>query len=351
MLRLVFTIEDLARTRIAELGPMAETQLSLQTLQSRNERALFDGWRRRTRSLLPPDTREAAPFLAGPGSFAPDLYTPLGPVASIDEGRDRLLGAPPDVLRTELFAPTGAEHRRPSWLTDPGRLSGGLERLAEALVRYHEAALAPHWHRIQRHVRAHISLVSALMATGGITAALNAMTPLLRWDAPALHMPNDPAQYQQETAVDIHLNGRGLLLAPTMFCGPYPMLFTPLSDAESILIYPIPRDAAPLRDIWSPASAAGSHKALAALLGATRAAVLSTLADFATTTEIARCLDISPPSVSQHTGVLRQAGLITSTRHRNTMHHSLTPQGIALLNGTTNPAPWARQRVDPGTVT
>ncbi|MFH9175047.1 hypothetical protein [Streptomyces albogriseolus] len=82
-------------------------------------------------------------------------------------------------------------------------------------------------------------------------------------------------------------------------CGPYPMLFTPLSNAESVLIYPIPGDAAPLRDIWSPASAAGSHKALAALLGATRAAVLSTLADFATTTEIARCLNISPPSVSQ----------------------------------------------------
>ncbi|MEU5079893.1 MULTISPECIES: ArsR/SmtB family transcription factor [Streptomyces] len=330
MQRIVLTMEDLVRTRIVELGPMAETHLSLQMLQSRHDRVLFDAWRRRTGPRVPHDTREAAPFLANPSGFIADLYTPLGPVASMEEGRDRLLGVPPGVLRSELTPPEGAERCRPRWLADPGRRGGGLDRLADALSEYHDAALAPYWHRIRQHVRAHVSLMGSLMATGGIGAALKALAPVVHWEPPTLQVP----KYRPGSVVDIHLNGRGLVLAPALFCGPLPLLFTPTDDGESILVYPVPRSPSVVRDIWSPSDAAGTHKALAALLGVTRAAVLAACADGATTTEIARRLDISPPGVSQHTGVLRQAGLITSTRHRNTMHHSLTSQGHALLDDT-----------------
>ncbi|MFI6982279.1 ArsR/SmtB family transcription factor [Embleya sp. NPDC050154] len=55
------------------------------------------------------------------------------------------------------------------------------------------------------------------------------------------------------------------------------------------------------------------------------------MADCCTTTELARRLSISPAGASQHATVLRQANLITSRRHRNTVHHSLTPLGIRPL--------------------
>ncbi|BCK73666.1 hypothetical protein Srufu_076190 [Streptomyces libani subsp. rufus] len=85
-----------------------------------------------------------------------------------------------------------------------------------------------------------------------------------------------------------------------------------------------------------PAGAGASHKALAALLGTTRAAILATLVDDYTTTHLARRLSISPSSASQHTGVLRQAGLVSTTRYRNTVHHTITPQGRALLDGASS---------------
>jgi DNA-binding transcriptional ArsR family regulator len=42
---------------------------------------------------------------------------------------------------------------------------------------------------------------------------------------------------------------------------------------------------------------------------------------------------VTPSAVSKHTAVLRRAGLIITHRERNTVLHSLTPLGSALLDG------------------
>ncbi len=55
----------------------------------------------------------------------------------------------------------------------------------------------------------------------------------------------------------------------------------------------------------------------------------------ATTTETADRVGISLPSASQHTSVLRNAGLITTTRTGTAVLHTLTPLGTALLQGDT----------------
>ncbi|MFC9257864.1 ArsR/SmtB family transcription factor [Amycolatopsis thailandensis] len=47
--------------------------------------------------------------------------------------------------------------------------------------------------------------------------------------------------------------------------------------------------------------------------------------------ELADRLGISAAAVSRHTTVLRDAGLITSRRHRAVVLHNLTPVGSALL--------------------
>ena len=54
--------------------------------------------------------------------------------------------------------------------------------------------------------------------------------------------------------------------------------------------------------------------------------------DGCTTGEVARRLNISAAAASQHTTVLRNAGLLVSQRDRNTVLHTLTPLGRAMLD-------------------
>ncbi len=86
------------------------------------------------------------------------------------------------------------------------------------------------------------------------------------------------------------------------------------------------------RGAWAPGDRHG--RALAALLGRTRAAVLEAIVDGCTTTELARRVKVSVPSASQHAQVLRDAGLLVTRRTGKSVHHSLTALGAALLNAT-----------------
>jgi DNA-binding transcriptional ArsR family regulator len=97
-----------------------------------------------------------------------------------------------------------------------------------------------------------------------------------------------------------------------------------------VLIYPAGAD--PATTPRSAPTEAAVPDGLADLLGQTRAAVLVALAGGSTTGELARKLRISPAGASQHATVLRRAGLILSTRRGNSVLHTLTPLGSALLN-------------------
>lgn len=82
-----------------------------------------------------------------------------------------------------------------------------------------------------------------------------------------------------------------------------------------------------------------SSPALARLVGRTRAAVLFAARTRPTTSELARRVGISAASASEHATVLREAGLITTHRHRNTVRHTLTRIGVDLLRVAIRPVP------------
>jgi len=77
--------------------------------------------------------------------------------------------------------------------------------------------------------------------------------------------------------------------------------------------------------------------ALAALVGRNRAAVLQSIADGCTTTELARRVGISLAAASQHASVLRGAGLIATRRQGGAVLHVLTPLGAELLQAGLGP--------------
>lgn len=124
--------------------------------------------------------------------------------------------------------------------------------------------------------------------------------------------------------------GTGLLLVPTYF-SVCPALVTPAPGGIPRLLYPCVRQAsygsAPDR-----AARPVRGNALADLLGPTRAAALTVLAVGCSTSELAARLGVTPSAVSKHATVLRRAGLIITHRERNTVLHSLTPLGSALLD-------------------
>ncbi|MER5966858.1 helix-turn-helix domain-containing protein [Streptomyces sp. NPDC002057] len=74
-------------------------------------------------------------------------------------------------------------------------------------------------------------------------------------------------------------------------------------------------------------------RALAALLGSTRARILLRIAvlEAATTSELVQELGVSAATVSHHTGVLRRSGLISTVRDGVSVRHALTPLGQSVL--------------------
>jgi hypothetical protein len=133
---------------------------------------------------------------------------------------------------------------------------------------------------------------------------------------------------------DIFLGGRGLVLSPSLFVKDQGALRYDDPNTSADFAYPLLQGPASDR-AWCPRTRAASKTALAALVGPTRAAVLAALTAGYTTSQLARHLGISPASASEHTTILRSAGLVTSVRHRNTVHHTLTPLGHAVLTGNT----------------
>jgi hypothetical protein len=156
-----------------------------------------------------------------------------------------------------------------------------------------------------------------VLRDGGIERLLDSFRPIMRWHRPVLEFTRHPS------GREIELGGRGLLLVPSYFAR---LNAVTVFDAElpQVVVYPIAHD---------PGLLAPEHRALAQLLGETRAAVLRAVADGCTTTELARRAGVAVGSASRHAAVLRAAGLVQTTRFGVCVLHTLTPLGAALLDG------------------
>ena len=327
MLRIYFTAEDLGRTRVAAApDPLWETVLSVQRLLARDNDSVFDGWRHQVRSAftqpsLLDQLRLLLPLLPPRGYF-PDFLTPTSGSQGLRAGIEAILSTPKQRLRAELEL-LDNRYQLPSWV---GALAEGdrevLRRLTSAIVTYHEVALAPYQSRLQACVDSDRAVRARTVLDAGAEGLLSGLRPLMRWSYPVLEVEYPVDQ-------ELHLEGRGLLLLPSFFCYQYPVsLMDP--TLTPVLVYPVERDARWIGDT-SRKARNDTERALAALLGNTRAGVLEAVAAGHTTSELARRMNISPASASQHATVLRNAGLVTSRRYGSAVLHTLTPLGASLL--------------------
>ena len=325
MIRFVFTVEDLARTRFA-ISPMWEAIRSLGALRDPSYAALHMPWLRGLSGRLGGLGLEPVVALIPPRGYAPDFLTPApaGPLGRIDgrPGRAAADAGEADPPRHRAVPePAPADE-------DPGRVAGASAAGDPAPRRHARGVLGA---RARARVAADPRLPrrrpphrARRLAQGGPAALFADLHPGVTWADDHL----DVASVRDAT---IALGGRGLVIMPSAFQWARPAT-TDIEPWQPTLIYP----ARGIATLWDE----GEHApdGLARLLGATRAAVLADLHAPRSTTDLAQRLSISPADASHHLTTLRDAGLITARREGRVVLYVRTPIGDTLVvppGGTT----------------
>ncbi|WBC14084.1 winged helix-turn-helix domain-containing protein [Micromonospora sp. WMMA1998] len=330
MLKIIFSSEDILRTRVAPAAdPLWELVLSVHLLQGRGRDPLMTTWRRTVAHGLRSDTgAERYRLLLAlnpPRGYFPDFLTPSASRDGFEAGLEAVRGTPADMLRRDLTLLASENPLPPSATALARGEPDMLHHLTEAMARYQSLAVTPYWTRVQAAVEADRARRARAMLDGGAEGLLASLRPSMRWGDGVLEVLDYP------DTRELHLDGRGLLLVPSFFCSRTPVALVD-PTLPPVLVYPVDRlggltpGGGAARD-----GGAGQSEALAALLGRTRASVLQAADEGCTTGEMARRLHISAAAASQHTTVLRNAGLLVSHRDRNTVLHTLTPLGRAVL--------------------
>ncbi|KNE81301.1 MULTISPECIES: ArsR/SmtB family transcription factor [Streptomyces] len=329
-LRFHFTAEDLARTRVAEAPrPLLEVDIALRLLQERTYPVRFDAWRRQVLRHLSPQVRmlfEVTPSV-GVSLNLLDAAAAREPRELFDEMRS----LPRGHVRKETEAWAAQRRTVPAWTRGLGEDAAVLGRLVDLMEHVHREAVEPHRERLDALVAADQAMRMRHVIRGGPGTLLNSLNPRrMHWEPPVLAVTMASGR-----DADIHLGGRGLLLVPSVFGVEFPLL-DDTAEPQPWITYPVggAETGAALPAVQTASALTAPSSALSALLGATRATVLRSIAERpgCTTTELARYARISPASASEHATVLRTAGLTTTIRHRNTALHSVTPAGVTLLN-------------------
>jgi len=318
MIRVHFTASDLGRVTFpAEPHPLWEAALAARALGDRSISPAARRWRRTAAPRVQGSMRPLFKLIS-PGGLFPDFLVPDVPGPDLDSAVEALTDTPADVIRGELepWLPPDIDRYMRGLLE--GR-AGSRRALGAAVRDFHHQVLAPSAD-LQRWYGADLGIRSRTVLHGGIDALLSSLHPDVEWSTPVLttYGPVD------DWTADVHLNGRGLELYPSALVSSCLAMDTP--GRRPVLVYP----CAALIDTTTD-----TEDALADLLGRTRAAVLRSLTHPATTTQLSRRVGISLASVSEHTRVLRTAGLITTHRTQGTALHALTPTAHNLLTGAS----------------
>ncbi|HEY0698705.1 MAG TPA: hypothetical protein VGD43_12960, partial [Micromonospora sp.] len=235
-LRVHFTPEDLARTRVGRVNPMAETVGGLLALRHRRDDP-FDWWRRRAHERLTPRVRSLGPIFPTAGLYV-DLLSGLGEPTGFEQALDGIRRINPRTINAEVR--WVMDRPRSVWVRDLAEAEPvALEHLADALAEFHHLTVAPYWGRMRAALEADRAQRASHFLDGGVEHMLANLGPFARWRPPVLEVasPRD---------TDVHLWGHGLTLVPTVLY-PFPEVMAPADlpyqeDPRYLLVYPAVRD-------------------------------------------------------------------------------------------------------------
>lgn len=176
-----------------------------------------------------------------------------------------------------------------------------------------------------------------MLTSGGVDALLRNLHPDISWDPPLLRVaptvPCGPWCCHHRRHPRRRVSPRGLVIIPSIVNRNCSVNFDYAADMPEATCLVVPA-AHPL-STFEPLDG-GHRSALADLLGSVRSWVLAACAeDELTTSAIAGVVGASVSSASEHTAVLRSAGLIESRRVGNRMLHRASSFGLLLLRMST----------------
>ncbi|MET0234458.1 MAG: DUF5937 family protein [Kibdelosporangium sp.] len=320
MIRFVATTEDLLHSRFA-LSPISELIRLLRVLSGRARHRLPEGWANRLRPdyrrlrettdldavLALNPTRYGADFIAPPPqSLAQSIEDDLASVAATSLSQ----------ARKEISHCLGLQGPIPEPVTQVLRSPDVIDRMVTTLRAAWRVLLASDWPRLRAICERDVIHRAGLLGRGGWSAALTGLHRNVRWRDGGI----DLLRLGADATID--LGGQGLLLIPSVFVWPGvgAQFEKPWPKA---LIYP----ARGISALWETSAV---PDALGHLIGASRARILLTLGEPASTSQLARTLGIATGAVGDHLAVLRNNGLVSRARSGRAVLYYRTPLGDAL---------------------
>jgi DNA-binding transcriptional ArsR family regulator len=321
MIELVLDHSDLARVRFAH-SPVRELATSLLVLQDPSRRVMHGHWLASIRPRLGGLRLDLLTALAPAGRYLPSFLLPAvtEPGPALAEELEAITASPAPLVRAELQL-VYQDRPLPAVLAplydDP---AAHLPEVTQELDRYWQAAIAPIWPRLSAVCAADLTYRAEQFANGGLARVLGDLHPELTLEDDRL-LVDKPHHCSQR----FDLAGTGILVLPCAFIWPS-LLVECCGVAQPAVTYP----ARGVAELWTE-SPADQADPLIALVGRTRAVLLTVLDLPRTTTELARQLCLSPPGVSQHLKVLKDAGLVGSRRRGKLVLYQRTPVASTLL--------------------
>jgi DNA-binding transcriptional ArsR family regulator len=314
MLRYLLTEDDVGSVRFG-ISPLCELGLSLRAIREPARFPLQLGWLRRTEDARARLDLRTLSGLIDERMWTPDFLNPRpsSPLTRIEDEFAGLLQTPPEVFRRDLIAVHG---QVPDVFA--GSTSASLRRIARALRQLWETCFEPYWPRMRAVLEADVVYRGRQIAQAGVATMLNGLSERIEYDkgvvAVRLHDPADRT---------IAIDGNGLTLVPTMFTR---RASAPVGDGPPMIMYSARGQGA----LWE-AEHVANPAAVVAVLGQTRANLLAALGDPASSTELGVRLGVTASAVNQHLRVLRDAGLLVSTRYGRSVLYLRSELGSALL--------------------
>jgi DNA-binding transcriptional ArsR family regulator len=346
MLELVFTLDDLARTRMA-ISPLWEAVASIQTLRRQRPPAMHRHWVSRTQRRLNRSSVDLDLLfeLASVTSwYTPDFLSPppRSPVPDLTAELAALRGTPAEQVRADLRVlgharETGvgtldkASLLARQWRSRPALTSteglralyddpvAGLDKLADQILTYWDLAIGPYWGRIRSLLEGDVLYRSRQLAEGGAAHLFADLAPNVRWRDHSLVIRHRRFSGRRQ------LDGEGILLIPSAFVWPS-VVSAAIPPWQPNVTYP----ARAVATLWDVAGA-DAPAAVRGVLGRTRAMVLAHLESPSSTSDLAARMGLTPGGVSHHLSLLRAAGLVTPHRVGHSVLYARTAVAESLL--------------------
>ncbi|AMB59595.1 ArsR/SmtB family transcription factor [Microterricola viridarii] len=318
MLRYQLTETDLGNVRFA-LSPLCELGLSLRALRDPARYPLQLPWLRHTEQARTGIDNEMLMALVDDRLWTPDFLNPrpLSPLTRLDDELDVLRRMPSRRFTEQLMMVH--QGRMPAALDGPPRAA--IARMVSALEQLWAAGFVDYWPRMRTILEADIVYRGRQLVQSGLSAMLNGLAPTASWDGRVLTV-RLRAPLDRDVA-----GGSGLTLVPTMFTNRASAPIAP--DEPPTMFYPARGQGA----MWE-AERVQNPAALAGIVGEVRAKLLIALGEPSSSTELGIRFGVSTSAVNQHLRVLREAGLLTSTRYGHSMLYLRSELGSALLAGS-----------------